>query len=376
MKTNKITGNKGEWSEMYAFLKLLGERRIYGADGDLNIRYDVYYDLNKIIREETKGKEIEYVVNEDLKTIDVIAEGEVKVRFKFERYAEEAEYLFGQICSRKGSFTVERTVEFMEKICSTKLKAPSKDKIDIVVGIPDKKTGMDSTLGFSIKSNLGHPPTLLNASTATNFIFKLNGATDEDASNINSIVALRSKGEETKEHPDLKGRAEYILKKGIEMEFIDTQSKEFRSNLTILDSLMPEILAETLKDFFLTGENSVEKLAVKLTDTNPIGYDMTGSNIFYRQKIKKFLSEIATGMVPGTYWSGRKDATGGYFVVKETGEIVCYHLYNLDDFEEYLLKNTYLDKPSTGRHGYGIAEKAPDGKYTFKLNLQIRFKGS
>ncbi|MFN5929259.1 MAG: HpaII family restriction endonuclease, partial [Roseiflexaceae bacterium] len=34
--------------------------------------------------------------------------------------------------------------------------------------------------------------------------------------------------------------------------------------------------------------------------------------------------------------------------------------------------NTKFDQPSTQRHSYGSVEKF-DGKYYFKLNLQIRF---
>jgi len=129
-----------------------------------------------------------------------------------------------------------------------------------------------------------------------------------------------------------------------------------------------------LKDFFLNGEADLEKQVENLTVSNPLGYDMSGTNIYYRHKVKKFLAEIATGMVPSTHWSGKRDATGGYFIVKETGEIVCYHLYNSDDFEDYLLKSTCMEKAATSRHGYGAAEKMSDGKYTIKLNLQIRFK--
>ncbi|MBD3211216.1 MAG: HpaII family restriction endonuclease, partial [Candidatus Lokiarchaeota archaeon] len=30
-----ITGNKGEWSEIYVFFKLLADGKLYAADGDL-----------------------------------------------------------------------------------------------------------------------------------------------------------------------------------------------------------------------------------------------------------------------------------------------------------------------------------------------------
>ena len=31
-----LTGNKGEWSEIYALFKLLGEKTIFAGDADLN----------------------------------------------------------------------------------------------------------------------------------------------------------------------------------------------------------------------------------------------------------------------------------------------------------------------------------------------------
>ena len=37
-----ITANKGEWSELYVLFKLLGEKKLYAGDGDLN-RLDAFY---------------------------------------------------------------------------------------------------------------------------------------------------------------------------------------------------------------------------------------------------------------------------------------------------------------------------------------------
>ena len=73
-------------------------------------------------------------------------------------------------------------------------------------------------------------------------------------------------------------------------------------------------------------------------------------------------------------WDGMGQANGGYIVVREDGEVLCYHLYNRNDFEEYLLRNTKMDKASASRHGFGCVEKDISGKYTMKLNLQVRFK--
>ncbi|MFZ3272683.1 MAG: HpaII family restriction endonuclease, partial [Lutibacter sp.] len=69
---------------------------------------------------------------------------------------------------------------------------------------------------------------------------------------------------------------------------------------------------------------------------------------------------------------GIYDATGGYLIVKENGEVLCYHIYNRNEFEDYLLNNTKLDTASSSRHGFGEIYKN-NGELYFNLNLQIRF---
>jgi len=73
-----------------------------------------------------------------------------------------------------------------------------------------------------------------------------------------------------------------------------------------------------------------------------------------------------------TLRSGTLDATGGYLVVKDDGEILCYHIYNRNDFEEYLLSNTKIINPSLTRLKFGKVYKDNETFY-IKLNLQIRF---
>ena len=77
-------------------------------------------------------------------------------------------------------------------------------------------------------------------------------------------------------------------------------------------------------------------------------------------------------MMPSKVWTGELDATGGYLVVKEDGEILCYHIYNRNEFEDYLLNNTKLETASSTRHEFGTVYKEGNKQY-FKLNLQIRF---
>ena len=47
-----LTGNKGEWSEIYAMFKLLGEGIVYAGDQNLNKIKDLFYPIIMILRQE------------------------------------------------------------------------------------------------------------------------------------------------------------------------------------------------------------------------------------------------------------------------------------------------------------------------------------
>ena len=51
----KLSGNKGEWSEIYVFLRLLEVGKLYAADADLNKMDDVFYNIINIVRTEDIG---------------------------------------------------------------------------------------------------------------------------------------------------------------------------------------------------------------------------------------------------------------------------------------------------------------------------------
>ena len=77
-------------------------------------------------------------------------------------------------------------------------------------------------------------------------------------------------------------------------------------------------------------------------------------------------------MTPARIWTGQYDATGGIIIVKQDGELVCYHIYNRNEFQDYLLNNTRIEQASTSRYEFGSLYKDND-KIFMKLNLQIRF---
>lgn len=101
-------------------------------------------------------------------------------------------------------------------------------------------------------------------------------------------------------------------------------------------------------------------------------FDLSQGHPFYEYKIKNFLTDSALGMTPATKWTGQYVATGGIIIVKENGELVCYHIYNRNEFQNYLLNNTRLEQASTSRYDFGDLYNQ-NGRTFLKLNLQVRF---
>ena len=52
-----LTGNKGEWSEVYTLLKLLGEGKVYAGDHNLNKIQDLFYPIIMILRQEKEASQ-------------------------------------------------------------------------------------------------------------------------------------------------------------------------------------------------------------------------------------------------------------------------------------------------------------------------------
>ena len=357
-----ISGNKGEWSEIYTLFKLLGEGKVYAGDADMNKIDNLYYPILNIIREEAKKYEYKPCPAKNIVIID--ENGNEKARISMERFLQESKALFGEIkAGNKRAFEIPTAEAFMNEIGCTKLKAPSNDKADIHIVIHDLRTNMTPLLGFSIKSQLGHASTLLNAGASTNITYKVVGSslTDEDIDNINDIKAHLP-------------RMKAIFDKGCHLEFQDIDHPTFKNNLLFMDCCMPFFLADCLlEDSKPDASSSIKDCVAEVAKRNPLHF--TGSKIeeFYAHKMKVLLTDAALGMTPSNEWTGRYDANGGYIVVKKDGEIVCYHFYNRNDIEDYLYNNTRFERASRSRYNFGSLYRKENDDVYIKLNLQIRF---
>lgn len=354
-----IRGNKGEWSEIYALFKLLAENILQPGDKNLEKIHNVFYPIIKVLRSETNG-DFEYSIEDN---IVIISGKEEVLRIPIIDFKNKSILLLNTIkLNNERTFSIPEIEEFMLSINCISLKASSATKTDITIVVHDQRTSQQPTLGFSIKSQLGSPSTLLNAGKTTNFVFKIEELSFSEIADINNIDT-RSK---------IKDRIERIIDKGGQFEFTGTEKQIFSNNLVLIDSLLPQILSETVFHFYRSNLSKISDLVTEIEKKNPLEFDISNEHQFYNYKIKRFLTDIALGMMPSKVWAGKYDATGGYLIVKENGDILCYHIYNRNEFEDYLINNTKLDTASSSRHGFGeIYEE--NGTLFFKLNLQIRF---
>lgn len=357
-----MRGNKGEWSELYALFKILGEKELSAGDKDFNKINELSYPVVSVRRNEKDNTVIKFSYSGE----DVIVENNNnRLTISSKDFSKVAEKVLQQIKSNtETTFCIPEAENLLKRYGGKTIKAKSSSKTDIEIEIYDTITHTTPLLGFSIKSYLGNAPTLLNASKSTNIIYRVAGGElpKEVIGKINEISGKRK----------IRERINSILMHNRKIKFAGFDNPIFENNLKVIDSNLPEIMSELLLLFYTTNEKDISKLVAMLTKNNPLNFDLSYGHNFYEYKVKRLLTEIALGMMPATLWCGNIDATGGYLVVKESGDIIVYHIYHRNVFEDYLFFNTRLETPSTSRHGYGsILEEG--GNVYFKLNLQIRF---
>lgn len=363
-----MTGNVGEWSELYTLFKLLADGKLYAADAETNKIPTIYYDVLKVLRSE-KDSELEYSRETEVKVINAET-GEVMCSIPISSFIEQTDKLLlgmkQEIENQKqkkkdsdGSFALPEVWSFAESIKCKSLKAKSQDKADIHLMVHDIMSGRDDTFGFSIKSQLGSPSTLFNASGTTNLIYAITGHTLslDEITKFNGFRLFKQK-------------FEYLHLLGSDIEFDSTENEVFDFNLKMVTSEMTEIFAVMIKAYYEGKASKISDLTEIVAKSGMV--DTLDNSVYLKHKLKNLLTNIALGMVPGTLWTGDYEATGGYIIVKEDGDVVCYHIYNHNAFMNYMFDNTRFDTPSQSRHGFGkIYEE--NGRQMLKLNVQIRF---
>jgi hypothetical protein len=357
------TGNKGEWSEIYTLLKLIADGEMLKGDSQLTPISGESYKVIALERHEATTGATSYTIKGE--TVEISNSEESVTRYR-DIFRIEAARLLEIIKTKKATFDIPAIEGFMNEILAFSIKAKSQDKTDIKVEIIDHRTNIAHARGFSIKSQLGSPSTLLNASGHTLFDYKIDGLSEFDKNRINEISGNRCVQKKVSEIEKLKSSGGITICNG------NARSDVFRHNLVLLDDALPDILASLMYNGYKHKTTRLNELLAHVVNDNIRGYQFDDNATVYSQKIKRLLVASALGMKPASNWQGEYDASGGYLVVLNNGKIISYHIYDKEDFENYLFYNTRLDTPDPTRYNSGEITTA-DGCHYMQLGLQIRF---
>ncbi|MGL4721757.1 MAG: HpaII family restriction endonuclease [Desulfovibrionaceae bacterium] len=352
------TRNKGEWTELYSFLKIILDKKLYLSDKKLNKTEDFFYvhkvstlNIQEEVSLESDGIKIargKLIQTEDDNAIFDINDID---NFKNAIQAHNKTFLLDEV-----------ELIFQKMGIHIVNGGNSNQKADIILDVSRNGYVFENE-GFGIKSYLGSKPTLLNASGSnTNFIYEIKCFNDALMTEVNAINSRMK----------IKDRISYIISNGGSLEFSKIEAETMQYNLSVLDRDLPLIISKMLLNFYLNRQNKLSNNLESLYNDSEHSLhtfiDLAGSTI----KVKRLLLAILLGIFSGRRWDG-KFLANGTIVVKDDGSQVAFHITKKDILEDYLFDIIKFDTPSTTRHRFASVYKERDGKFYFKLNLQLRF---
>ena len=363
--------NNGEWCELYVPAKVMLTGELELCDANLNL-IGKSIDVLSLIKGEDR------IARDKIKgalTIEDLNKGNKNHLLDFSKLKKLLANFEKELIQNKKSvsstsaFPLGAGEDLIDALQFHQTKAGGNYKQDVTFETVDPASKTKSEVGFSIKSQFANPGTLLNfGKNTTRFTYNISGFLG-DKNSINSIDT-RTK---------LKDRIEAIKLRGGRLEFEACPYQVFEENLIKIDTLLPQIIAKVLIEFFSTrGSGAIKDIlanampSIENVYKNKIGRSVDRQTIEF--KIKQFLLDIALGMMPSKPWNGIPQADGGYIIVRENLSLVCLHIYNLGHLKDYLFNNVKFETPSSSKNkgDYCYIYNEQD-KLKIDLQLQIRF---
>ena len=350
---------KREWSELYAFFRLLADGYVYAGTVDVKKNEKRCWPVAMVQREEHDGTR-QYIVEGK----DIRIKGEnISKLIPREDFMTVAEMILDGIkqSNEMDVTSPEGVEEFLDEVAIFDLEAKTEDRTDFYVAF----YSVDAPLvGFCVRSRLSLMFPLLDGGRTANFKFEQTGVKFATPT-VNKINAF---GEEE----DVIGRMLMIERLGGNLKFNDAADKIFRSNLGMIDLHFPRVLGEMCRAMHLEGMTKVSDLTDYIKQLNPLKIkdELITKHHYYEHKMKEFLLALAFGMRPAKMYNGIDSAVAGFLMVDGAGEVLCYQKAERQTFADFLYYNTRLEKGSTAKDKYGYLEKE-NGVYYFKLNLKI-----
>ena len=356
MSSTRQTKNVGEWSELYALAYLLGHGGGYGADDNQDPIKSLFYKiLAALFKNEKESADLTFKV--DGKEVLIYVDQKLNGRVSRAQLLKLASALHGDLLSPPSgrAFALSKGDELLDALMKNKTSTSSGSYNDICLKFEDSRTKTPSPfIGFSIKSHINAKSTLLNASLATNFVYEIVPRKNKPSASIPSFGL------------SLKQDMQKLVSAGYTLKFLNIDNKIHQQNMELVDSNLARYMARCL---FETTQHSNGHFSRIAEIVFPSGKE---ENKAIQLKLKQYLGYVMLGMRPTTKWSGQPNDFGGLILVKKSGDVLFYYLYNMNDFQNFLYKNLKFEYGKRSRHKFGKPYKE-NGKTLIKLNLQLRF---
>ena len=359
-----LEATRREANELYVLFSLLaaGTVEMGNAQGEAAGQAP----LAMIIRREHDGLR-RYIID----GADVYIDGpEIGVHIPREDFSTAADWILRLLTNKKAlsSETIDLSdlEPFLDALQIVDMEAQTDDRTDLHIAL----WSVDAPLiGLRIQSRLcGYLP-LLDGGRTANLKFEQTGVRFS-----NPAVHKINWTEQPENVAEVARRILYIQSLGGILKYSDVADKIFKSNLLVLDTNLPRILATMLMTLHLDGTARIDELTAALEEKNPLKVkdELVKKHGLYRYKVCQLLLAAAWGMRPAKVFDGREGTIGGYLMVSETGRTLLYTRAREQAFADYLFTHTRLEKALPDDSKYGYLERE-NGAYYLKLNLKIGF---
>jgi len=353
--------NRGEWAELYVLTKVLCDQTL-----QVRVHGDTSATKSLSVQQIKRGYE-SAAESYSIQGYEVICDHTSKKVLRTEIGSHVSEFLKSIKHGSGISFPLVEGDEILELLDISQLKQGSHHKSDIYIDVVDPLTGTTGVQGYTIKALIGSKPTLFNASEPTNLTFQI-----DPPMSSNEIAEYNKRNADGKLVHGIRNTSAKILESGHTMT-LKTMDKRFKENLELLDSRMPEFIAEILLAYYsrkVGKATSIKKTIEYLCNSNPLR--VSNAEHWYPHKIKDFLEASAYGMTPTDPYNGERTAAGGLLLVEKNGELNCFRLDDKDKTRDYLIEHTYFETASRDKHHFGEIENI-GAETQLKLNLQVRY---
>lgn len=166
----------------------------------------------------------------------------------------------------------------------------------------------------------------------------------------------------------------YIQGLGGHFKYADVADRIFRSNLLMLDTNMPRIVASMLWALHLDNLSRMPELIAMLEQSNPLKLksELVEKHGFYAHKVRQLLLAAAWGMSPTKVYNGLPSALGGHITIDAQGHPLLFTRAQEHQLGLYLSTHALLEKGNPEADKYGQLERE-NGLYYLKLNLSVRW---